>query len=358
MSSYNKRITYFGAVRSISSWAKVAKEMCLCLAQRGALVNIYERKGFLYDSKIDLGGLEKFIKDEFLGDVVLTFEHPKNYIYLPENKIKIGFLVYEFTTLPQIWVDNINKFLDLVFVPSLFVYEVFVSSGVKKEKIRILRYGFNPDFYYPGERKDKSLFNFLCIASPQKREGLDLLLKAFDEAFNEIEGVSLIIKLSYRRNNPKLFELRGFEGLIEDYSKKLKNKLNIIDKSLTEIEMGELYRSCDVYVSFSKAEAFGLPFLEAQACGKPCIALNYSGQKDFLNMENSYFVPHKIEISKNEEYEISKIKQFSALPLHDMACKVFREVFFSKENLKKGFLKEGSAYYHWENIVSDFILLL
>lgn len=329
--------------------------MCLCLAKSGVLSNIYERKGFLYDCDMKLGELEDFIKEGFLGDAVFTFEHPKNYVYLPKDIKKIGFLVYEFTSLPSLWTENINNYLDLVYVPSLFVYEVFVSSGVKKEKIRILRYGFNPRIYYPGYKKNKGKFDFLCVGSPQKREGIDMLLASFLEAFEKNIEVNLTLKLSYKYSNPKIFELRGFNGLLQDYSSKLGDRFKIIDYPLSEEQMGDLYRSCDAYVSFSKAEAFGLPFLEALACGKPCVCANYSGQKDFLNRDNSYFISHKLEIAKNEEYEISQDKQFSAKILQESAVRTLKEVFYSKDNIKKGILSEGPSYYHWEKISEEFV---
>ncbi|GAB4032440.1 MAG: hypothetical protein Fur0012_10970 [Elusimicrobiota bacterium] len=333
--------------------------MCHCLAKSGALCNIYERKGFLYDEGMSLGELESFVREGFLGETIFTFEHPKNYVYLPENGRKIGFLVYEFTELPPIWVENINKYLDLVFVPSLFVYETFLTSGVKKDKLRILRYGFNPVFYHPGP-KEEGNFRFLCIGSAQKREGVDILLSAFEEAFRDISEVSLTIKLSYKRANPKIFELRGFEGLIEDYKKMLGRRLSVLDSPLSEEEMGNLYRCCHAYVSFSRAEAFGLSFLEALACGRPCISVNYSGQKDFLNRDNSYFVSHSLEICKNEEYESSGCKQFSAVAHRDCAVKTLREVFLASKdgNIKKGFFSEGEQYYHWEKITMEFLSMI
>jgi glycosyltransferase involved in cell wall biosynthesis len=40
----------------------------------------------------------------------------------------------------------------------------------------------------------------------------------------------------------------------------------------------------------TKAEGWGLPILEALACGIPAIATNYSGHTDFLNDANGYLV--------------------------------------------------------------------
>jgi len=54
--------------------------------------------------------------------------------------------------------------------------------------------------------------------------------------------------------------------------------------------MPKLYNSMDAFVLISRGEGFGLPYLEAGACGLPVIGSNCSGQTDFLNKDNSYLV--------------------------------------------------------------------
>ena len=43
------------------------------------------------------------------------------------------------------------------------------------------------------------------------------------------------------------------------------------------------YASCDVYVTASRNETFGLPLLEAMACGKPVVASSIPAHKELLN---------------------------------------------------------------------------
>ena len=44
-----------------------------------------------------------------------------------------------------------------------------------------------------------------------------------------------------------------------------------IDRSLTEAEMAGLYAACDCLVHPFRGEGFGLPVVEAMACGLPAI---------------------------------------------------------------------------------------
>lgn len=311
----------------------------------------------MYDKNFNLEYLDKLsFEKKFIGDSVFTFEHPKNYKYLPKNIKKIGFLVYEFTKLPNLWVCEINKNLDLVFVPSKFSYDVFLKSGVDEKKLKILRYGIDPKYYYKGKGVRK-IRKFLTISSPHKREALDILLKSFYYAFRDIDDVELILKLSYITNNSKPFEIKDFPKLIDGYKKLLDKKLLIIDKALDEFEIGELYRNSDIYFSLSKAESFGLCFLEAVSCGRWNICLNYSGQIDFLNNKNSVFIKHNIVETKEDEYEKTDYKQYVALADIDDCVEKLRYIYKNGLN-QMPILDKPISYYFWDSIVDEFIKII
>jgi glycosyltransferase involved in cell wall biosynthesis len=59
-----------------------------------------------------------------------------------------------------------------------------------------------------------------------------------------------------------------------------------------EAEKFSILRMCDVYVTTSQHEGFGLVFLEAMACGLPVICYAHGGQTDFLrDAETGYLIP-------------------------------------------------------------------
>ena len=68
-------------------------------------------------------------------------------------------------------------------------------------------------------------------------------------------------------------------------------------------ERGEIYdllAMADCYVSLHRAEGFGLPLAEAMYLGKPVIATAYSGNMDFMNVNNSYLVRYTlVELEKD-----------------------------------------------------------
>jgi glycosyltransferase involved in cell wall biosynthesis len=66
---------------------------------------------------------------------------------------------------------------------------------------------------------------------------------------------------------------------------------------LTNDEMNSLYNHPKIksMVSITKGEGFGRPLLEFTMTGKPVIASNWSGHKDFLSVENSVLVGGKLD---------------------------------------------------------------
>lgn len=355
----NIEITYFGILRSITSWAKVSRELLYALNANGVNINVYERKGFLFDPSFSLSSdIETKITGEFKGDVVFTFEHPKNYIHLPEQSFNVGFLVYEFTCLPEFWVEMINEKLDMVFVPSSFCQKVFLDSGVEENKIRVLRYGFNPIYYYPLSVRAKDndgTFAFLSIASPHKREGIEFLLNSYSRAFSKEDNVNLILKLTYIPSGKiKPFEYPNILGLVNSFrDKKNAPRIEVVSGRLTEKEMGDLYRYSDAYVSLTRGEAFGLCFLEALASGMPVAGVNWSGQADFLNERNSHFIDFSLVTAKDEVYETIPDPGMIALPDLDSAADVMRKLFLNREG--NTFRRE---HYLWSSVAKDFISLV
>jgi len=69
----------------------------------------------------------------------------------------------------------------------------------------------------------------------------------------------------------------------------------------TDEELAKLYSSCDIFVSASWYEGFGLPPLEAMACGAPVVTTDSRGIHEFaIDGENCLIVPPKNPIALAE----------------------------------------------------------
>ena len=73
-------------------------------------------------------------------------------------------------------------------------------------------------------------------------------------------------------------------------------KVHLLHGNLTTDEVVGLYRHPKIkcLVSLTRGEGFGLPLLEAAACGLPVIATNWSAHLDFLNLGK--FIPIKYSL--------------------------------------------------------------
>ncbi|MHB1784794.1 MAG: glycosyltransferase [Acidimicrobiales bacterium] len=67
------------------------------------------------------------------------------------------------------------------------------------------------------------------------------------------------------------------------------------DGSLTADQQAALMMTCDCYISLHRAEGFGLTMAEAMALGKPVIATAYSGNLEYMTVENSFLVPFTLQ---------------------------------------------------------------
>jgi len=77
-------------------------------------------------------------------------------------------------------------------------------------------------------------------------------------------------------------------GPAEPQLRQLAGELGCADRvhflgHVEETEKFRVLRMCDLYVSTSQHEGFGLVFLEAMACGLPVICYDHGGQTDFLD---------------------------------------------------------------------------
>jgi glycosyltransferase involved in cell wall biosynthesis len=220
----------------------------------------------------------------------------------------------ETTMASKEWVDGCNR-MDLIITTSTFSKEVLLQTVynetdnltgklVKQHKIEKpievlfegvdteiynnkfsgLDVGINEDFCY--------LFvgHWLKGTLGQDRKDVGMLIKCFSEAFKDEESQpALILKTSSASFSVK--ERENFKKKITDLVKGIKNPppIYLLFGELTDKEMNELYNHPRVkaMVTLTKGEGFGRPLLEFSMTGKPILASNWSGHKDFLPMDKA-----------------------------------------------------------------------
>lgn len=287
--------------------------------------------------------IQEILNKDFLTETVQVLYGQGDIFYKNNGKYKVGFTMLETDGIPGEWVDQCNR-MDEVWVPSKFNVETFRNSGVKVP-IKVVPLGVDPKYYYPAEYvgEQNRRYVFLSVFEWGKRKAPELLLKAFNRAFTGQDNVVLICKIT--NHNPMIdirheidsLELKSGGGKIEIFE----------NTDLTEFEMAELYRHADCFVLPTHGEGWGMPILEAMACGVPVIATGWSSQMDFFNEDIGYPINVKglVEADNTNQYYMG----FNwAMPDEEHFIHLMRHVHENRSEAKeKGKLASIQARNKW-----------
>src|SRR5204862_8049639 len=108
----------------------------------------------------------------------------------------------------------------------------------------------------------------LFVGGVIPRKGVDVLLDAYATAFAGRDDVTLIVK---DFGAASVYRSADRGPIREWVDENRLPRLVHIDDELSDEEMAALYRACDVLVHPYRGEGFGMPVLEAMACGLPVI---------------------------------------------------------------------------------------
>ncbi|HXP89748.1 MAG TPA: glycosyltransferase [Fibrobacteria bacterium] len=210
----------------------------------------------------------------------------------PGNPRRVGWTMFESDRLPAGWADSLNR-LDEVWVPSEFNRRTFSAAGVEPGRIHVVpgsvdpsRYGSGLPHPLPGGRKGTT---FLSVFQWVRRKGWDVLLRAWADAFDPKADVRLVLRCHPSGNDASPMRERFRESLEElGLAESKMAPIVLLDGFVPESEMPSLFLASDVFVLPSRGEGWGLPYLEAMASGKPCIATAWGASMDFLNEDNAW----------------------------------------------------------------------
>jgi glycosyltransferase involved in cell wall biosynthesis/ubiquinone/menaquinone biosynthesis C-methylase UbiE len=252
---------------------RVGEEVLLSLDKLGLKVKVipdYLVRDDLQERTLELIDMsESYDK----ADTTLYYAVPK---ILPRDMAEKNFLHIDWDTTiaPDIWVKNINKYIDKVYPSSEFVENVFSKSGVKVP-MQVIRHGVRTDRFPMFKRDYRGDFTFLTCGDISKRKGTDILIEAFQEAFPDNKDVKLVIKSNKKLEWGKI-------------NKPNDDRIEVITERYTHEDYLELYKEARCYVAPSRDEGFCLPALEAMATALPVIIHNWSGMASLANKEYNF----------------------------------------------------------------------
>ena len=247
--------------------------------------------------------------ESIIGDVDLV--HGLSYVLPRARKAKKVLTVYDLTFMlvPQTHPFSRQKFLPALVKRSVRDADaiIAISESTKQDILRVFHVPdhkvtvtylgvdhstFNPNAPRSAIEKVKKKFSItknyiFYLGTIEPRKNVDILLRAFQEV---------------RRRTNREFQL-VLSGKIGWKVENLMKAIRALAESgdlvytgyISEDEAAYLYNGAEVFVYPSQYEGFGIPVLEAMACGCPVIASNSSSLPEVVGDAGVLVEPNNME---------------------------------------------------------------
>ena len=191
----------------------------------------------------------------------------------------------KFAVLYRWLLPRLAQRVRAIITVSAFSKERLISClRVPESKIHVVPNGLSEDFrpeQVSEAESDVGLKEpfFLYVGSLEPRKDLGCLLKAWDSA-------------AFR--DWKLVIVGDRAGIFESVSLKTDSRQVIFTARLSNEKLLNLYRAAHAFVSPSVYEGFGLPPLEAMACGCPCLVSDIPPHREVCDGAPTYVPAHSL----------------------------------------------------------------
>ncbi len=274
--------------------------------------------------------------------------------------------------------------LPLILVTSHWVKEMYVRDGIKAENIEVLPVGCDTSSFIPFEKKDPKILAvreslgispdqlmILTVGGDAASKGAQEVMQALAIIDTKAPDWKYVCKVwpQPRTKIQNMLDLELAKSL--GLEKNITYATNTISRNF----MPYLIGACDIYAAPSRLEGFGMPQVEAGACGKPVIGLNAMGMLDTLIHNKTAFlaeVARKIvvdevilgeesgfESNRKIEFDIPRTVDYRA-NVQDIATYLLR--LMKDENLRA---KMGAAgreraveFFDYKVVTKKFLQIL
>jgi glycosyltransferase involved in cell wall biosynthesis len=263
---------------------------------------------------------------------------PGKELLATQQLLLIGRSMYETATLPADWPEPIGKWVESVWVPSLFNQQTFQSAtglnashfpvlwepmdldlfvplpGVTKGDLSVMPHFLRQHLHgsqwphlstFPNQKAatatstatltdndDNLPFAVLAVGKWEVRKNWRVLVEAFCQAFGvEPTGAEATpAHVLYLRTHPSQKGRNELATWLRDAGNC--SNVQVLDDFIPQAYLPHLYRSVDLLLSTSHGEGWGRPLVEAMACGCAVASPAWSGESTFIREDTAWVIPH------------------------------------------------------------------
>lgn len=210
----------------------------------------------------------------------LSTLHDITYIRFPHTYSKVFRYFYRFV------MPLILKTSKHIFTVSEFSRKEIVEYyHIPSDKITVVYNAVDKSFQPQQDENLKKENYLLAVSSVKENKNFGMILKAFK-------------KVSKQKSNLKLFivgDLKNGNFSNIDLSLFINNPRIKLLGRVSDVQLVKLYSNAIAFLFPSLYEGFGIPVLEAQACGCPVVSSNVSSMPEVLNNSGALINPTSID---------------------------------------------------------------
>lgn len=357
------------------SWSVVIEELLHAAEQMGHQVDFISTNGttgmqYWDEARVSaaLASERQMQKNGESYDIDITFTVPNNYAarFLKTSKLKLAITDYESSPAPANWRQWYG-IPDFILPGSNWVAGALKAGGCPATKLKVVPHGVDTGIFnssaIPLPIKTDKAFRFLCVAEPHYRKQIDLLLETYCKTFSSADDVCLVLKTKLFKNGearkPYEQDIRQvLARLVRQYGAKMP-EIKILTTRIPNI--ASLYTACQAFVLMTAAEGFGVPFLEALACGLIVIAPRFGGQLDFLNDDNALLCNTSWRAARmTEQYWGQSLEARVGAPDPEHFGELMRNVVSDYGSIKEKLAPKGletAAQFTWKEAMKKIIAM-
>ena len=158
------------------------------------------------------------------------------------------------------------------------------NYSLSDERLEMIPPGYDDNKFYPMAEASKTMLkekfdlknnSILALSRLANNKGLDLLVKAFALVVEDGFDAELILAIGHEERSE--LEQVIYEEIIEIVkTNNLEDKVRFTG-FISDDDIADVYRACDLFVLSSRYEPFGMTAVEAMACGTPAIVTKHGG---------------------------------------------------------------------------------